>query len=74
MIHLARGTGQEKANAGLGERVHVAWIYSREVDEIVSMGKRLGDRVLWAVTKSFWWTAASAVVLALMSSHQGVST
>jgi hypothetical protein len=45
-----------------------------EVDDTVSTGKKLGDKVLWALTKSMWWTAASAVVLALISTHQGVST
>jgi hypothetical protein len=39
----------------------------------VSTRKKLGERVLWAVTKSFWWTAASAVALALISNHQGIS-
>jgi hypothetical protein len=37
------------------------------------MRKKLGDRVLWAVTKSVWWTAAYAVALALISAHQGVN-
>jgi hypothetical protein len=34
----------------------------------------LHDRVLWALTKTAWWTAAAAIVLALISAHQGVST
>jgi hypothetical protein len=32
----------------------------------------LPDILLWALTKTAWWTFAAAVCLALVSRHQGV--
>jgi hypothetical protein len=36
--------------------------------------RTLHSRVLWALTKTAWWTAAAGFILAFISAHQGVST
>ena len=74
MIHLARGYGPGEGGASLGGRAGTATEQVVGGDALVGNRKRLGDRILWGVTKTFWWTATSCLVLALVSAHQGISS